>query len=267
MPSPPGSFVWYELMTPDPDAAARFYGDVVGWRIADRADPDAPGGRDYRMIARADGGNAGGVMGLSTDMVAGGARPAWVGYHYAPDVDVAAREIAADGGRVLLPKMSLPVGDIAMVTDPMGAPFYVMRPVPPPGEPDAVSDVFHPTATQRVRWSQLQSPDLARAKAFYAKHFGFRFEAKMPMGALGDYWFIDHPSGRLGGMMQLPPSGGVPAWVFYVGVPSATEARRAIVAGGGEVAMDLHEVPGGDWVVVARDPQGAVFGVVGPKGA
>ena len=34
----------------------------------------------------------------------------------------------------------------------------------------------------------------------------------------------------------------------------------------GKVLMDLHQVPGGDWVLVATDPQGARFGVVGPKG-
>jgi len=28
-----------------------------------------------------------------------------------------------------------------------------------------------------------------------------------------------------------------------------------------------HQVPGGDWVVSAVDPQGAAFGVVGPQGA
>jgi predicted enzyme related to lactoylglutathione lyase len=28
-----------------------------------------------------------------------------------------------------------------------------------------------------------------------------------------------------------------------------------------------HQVPGGDWVVIAADPQGATFGVVGPQGA
>lgn len=37
MNSPSGSFIWYELMTTDANAAAAFYGNVVGWKIADRA--------------------------------------------------------------------------------------------------------------------------------------------------------------------------------------------------------------------------------------
>jgi predicted enzyme related to lactoylglutathione lyase len=28
-----GSFIWYELMTPDPDAIAPFYSAVIGWTI------------------------------------------------------------------------------------------------------------------------------------------------------------------------------------------------------------------------------------------
>ena len=34
MANPAGSFIWYELMTPDPDGAAAFYGPVIGWKIA-----------------------------------------------------------------------------------------------------------------------------------------------------------------------------------------------------------------------------------------
>ena len=34
-----GGFIWYELLTPDPDAAAEFYGAVVGWTIPPEADP------------------------------------------------------------------------------------------------------------------------------------------------------------------------------------------------------------------------------------
>ena len=32
--NPHGSFIWYELLTADPDAAAGFYGDAIGWTAA-----------------------------------------------------------------------------------------------------------------------------------------------------------------------------------------------------------------------------------------
>ena len=255
-------FIWYELMTTDADAAANFYGSVVGWKIPGRA---APEGKDYRPIVRSDGGSAGGVLQLSSGEVARGARPTWLGYLGVADVDQATAAIVSDGGRVLMAKMTLPVGDIAMVADPMGAPFYVMRPVPPPGQADKKSDVFHPTQAQHVRWNELLSPDLSRAGRFYAKHFGFELRDTMPMGDHGDYHFIDLEGARLGGMMTSQPStpGG---WQFYFGVPSVTAAKRAVEAGGGKIVMDVHQVPGGDWVMIAVDPQGASFGLVGSRG-
>lgn len=266
MANAPGSFIWYELMTSDANAAAKFYGDVVGWKIAGQSDPNAPPGRDYRMIQRSDGGSAGGVLQITDQMRLHGANPVWLGYLQVKDVDATMKAILADGGTVHLPKMSLPVGEIAMVSDPLDTPFYVMSPIPPPGRPDATSDVFDPLAAQHVRWNELASPDLARAKAFYAKHFGFEFNEVMPMGPMGDYCFIDHHGQRIGAIMQRHDARQPAAWLFYVGVPSIAAAARAIAAHGGRVVMGPHQVPTGEWIVVAVDPAGAGFGLTGPKG-
>jgi predicted enzyme related to lactoylglutathione lyase len=260
-----GSFIWYELMTTDATAAAKFYGSVVGWKIANHADPQA-GGMDYRMIGRSDGGNAGGVLQLRAEELECGACPVWLGYLHVPQVDDAIKAIEADGGKSMLPAVDLAVGRIAMVMDPMGTPFYIMAPVPPPGKPEARSDVFSVAATQRVRWNELATPDLLRAKAFYAKHFGFEFNEVMPMRSIGDYCFIDHAGVRLGAVVQEPEPTPKATWLFYFGVDSVAAAKQAIVAGGGTVVQDAHEVPGGEWIVVATDPQGARFGVVGPRG-
>jgi hypothetical protein len=132
--------------------------------------------------------------------------------------------------------------------------------------PNAVSDVFHPEAAQRVRWNELATPDIERAKAFYSSHFGFAIDQSMSMGPMGDYWFIDEAGQRLGGMMQQPPKSPGGGWLYYFGVDGVLAAHRAIVAGGGKVLREPHEVPGGGWITVAADPQGAVFGVTGPKG-
>jgi predicted enzyme related to lactoylglutathione lyase len=265
MANPAGSFIWYELMTSNANAAARFYGAVVGWQIAGTPDPQAAG-MDYRLIGRDDGGSAGGVMQLAPDMLARGARPSWVAYLHVPHVDKAVQDITADGGQLLMPKMVLPVGEIAMVADPMGAPFYVMSPVPPPDKPDATSDVFSVDRPQHVRWNELRTPDLARAQAFYTRHFGFQCNESMAMGPEhGDYLFIDHEGLRVGGMMRSADPAALSGWTFYIGVPCALTAKRAIEAHGGSIVMDLHQVPGGDWVLIATDPQGARFGVVGPS--
>jgi predicted enzyme related to lactoylglutathione lyase len=35
-----GDFVWYELCTPAPEAAANFYGEVLGWTVKPSPLPD-----------------------------------------------------------------------------------------------------------------------------------------------------------------------------------------------------------------------------------
>ncbi len=261
-----GNPIWYELLTTDAEAATSFYGSVLGWKVAPKAADLPPDGRDYRMIGRDDGGQAGGVMQLSDAMCASGARATWLTYLYVKNVDAACAAITADGGRVHMPKISLPVGDIAMVADPMGTVFYVMTPIPPHGKPDAVSDAYDRAGIQRVRWNELASPDLAKAKSFYAKNFNFTFNEVMPMVEMGDYCFIDHGGRRLGAIMQQPPGSPPAAWLFYFGVKSVMVAKRAVEKGGGKLLYGPMEVPGGEWVFAATDPQGVAFGIAGAKG-
>jgi len=263
MSNPLGSFIWYELMTRDAPGAAAFYGAVVGWRF------DAPASGapiEYWHIGRSDGGSAGGMLQLSPEMLTGGAQPMWLPYLYVANVDQAVAAIMDDGGKMIMPKMAIDVGEFALVTDPLGAPFYVMRPIPPADNPHAESDVFSVSEPQHVRWNELGTPDLDQAKAFYAQHFGFEFNNSMPMGPAGDYCFIDHHGKVLGAIMPQQDLAARTQWVPYFGVPSATAAKAAIEANGGTVRAGPHEVPGGEWVVVATDPQGAAFGVVGPHG-
>ena len=263
MGNPAGGFIWYELMTDDAEAAAAFYGAVVGWTFSG-SDPDSP--FDYRHITRTNGIPAGGLLPLTADMVAQGAHPAWVPYLHVTDLDATLAAILAEGGKALGPRMDIDVGSFAMVTDPFGTPFYLMQPQMPEGQPGAASKVFTPDQVQSVRWNELASPDLEGAKAFYTRHFGFAFNTAMPMGDAGDYCFIEHNGQMLGAIMQRHDLARPPLWLPYFGVPSVGVAKAAIESGGGTVLMGPHQVPGGEWVVIARDPQGAMFAVVGPMG-
>jgi predicted enzyme related to lactoylglutathione lyase len=253
-------FIWYELMTTDPDAAAAFYGAVVGWKIVGQ--PDPAGGIDYRHIIRSDGSGNGGVLGLTSEMCDGGARPCWLGYLSVADVDAAVQAIEADGGKLLMPAFDLDVGRIAMVLDPQGVPFYVMKPIPPAGVTDATSDVYDRNAVQHISWNELYTPDLDGAKAFYASHFHFEFNESMPMGEMGDYCFIDHGGQQIGAMMQKPREVPMGLWNFYIRVPKLDTAIAAVKAGGGQVINGPMEVPGGEWIVNGMDPQGAPFSLV-----
>jgi uncharacterized protein len=253
-----GSNVWYELMTTDPHSAAEFYGSVVGWAISERM----PGNQDYRMIVRSDGGFAGGVLGLTEEMQQHGARPIWLGYIGVEDVDATVAEIAVRGGKALMPAFDIPQGRIAMVADPQGNPFYIMKPVPPADKSNAESDVFSPTAEQRVGWNELTTVDPPAAREFYGAIFGWTSDDFMPMGEFGEYRFFARNGTTIGAVCGVMP-GGSSSWRYYVRVPSISTAVDAVKAGGGTVSMGPHEVPGGDQIIIGHDPQGAEFALVG----
>jgi uncharacterized protein len=257
--NPQGDFIWYELITPDPDGAKAFYDAVVSWNIGE-ASPQFNG---YRMIGRSDGGSAGGVLPLTDEMRQHGARPTWLGYVAVDDVDESVASIEEAGGKALMPAFDIPeIGRIAMVADPQGVPFYVMKPIPPAGSEDKVSDVFRPMGLGSVSWNELATSDLEAAKRFYPARFGWTLGDVMPMGDMGDYQFITHHGVPLGAMMTAA-SENQPRWRYYFRVADVDAAKQAVEAGGGTVIHGPQEVPGGDRILIGTDPQGAEFAVVG----
>ena len=257
--NPEGTPIWYELMTADPDASKAFYDNVIGWTIEAR--PSGP--MDYRMIDSGNGGQVGGVMRLTEEMIAGGAKPTWLFYIGVDDVDASIAKIEAAGGSVLMPAWDIPgIGRLAMVADPQGIPFYIMR-----GASDASSTAFERTGMGKCNWNELSTPDQAGANAFYATVFGWTYPDKMPMGPLGDYVFIQAGDQTIGATMQTPPQGQPSAWQFYFRAPDIEAAAAKVTAQGGTVHAGPMEVPGGDRIIVASDPHGVMFGVVGPGNA
>jgi hypothetical protein len=61
-------------------------------------------------------------------------------------------------------------------------------------------------------------------------------------------------------MANVPPH-----WAIYFRVPDITSAVERIKAKGGTVINGPMEVPGGDMIVNAMDPQGAAFSLHAKK--
>jgi predicted enzyme related to lactoylglutathione lyase len=254
-----GDYIWYELMTPDAEGSKAFYDAVIGWTIGEGVAEY----NGYRMIGRADGGSAGGVLPLSAEMQRHGARPTWLGYIHVADVDRSLAAIEGAGGKALMPPMDIPgVGRTALLTDPQGAPFYIMAPIPPEGRENEPSDVFSADHNGGCSWNELSTSDPGAARRFYGEQFGWSSDEFMDMGEHGEYRFIDNQGLRLGAISPLMDSEQT-HWRFYFRVPSIAKARDDVEANGGKVVMGPMEVPGGDHIVVGIDPQGAEFALVG----
>jgi uncharacterized protein len=250
-----GEFIWYELMTGDPDAAQAFYGEVVGWKIGEQSSDD-----DYRHIAAGDD-FIGGLLPLTDEMREHGARPVWLGYIAVNDVDTTVSELEELGGRVLMPARDLPdVGRIAMVADPQGVPFYVMR-----GSVEGeTSTAFKPMAEGHCGWNELATTDQAGALDFYGRLFGWTSHEAMSMGEIGDYRFLDHHGVRLGAVSPYLEESASPIWSYYFRVADIDLASAKTAERGGKVLHGPMEVPGGDHIIVGLDPEGAMFALVGP---
>jgi uncharacterized protein len=252
-----GNPIWYELMTRDPLAARRFYSAVVGWAV-DEAPP--PGSSmDYRMIAAKDG-FVGGVFTLTDDMCRQGAQPCWMMYLGVDDVDACVRALAAAGGSVQMPAFDIPnVGRIAMVADPQGAPFYVMR-----GASQQNSTACEPDRPGHGAWHELHAADGPKATAFYTALFGWAKSQGMDMGPMGVYQLFSVGGRDLGGIFT-DTNFARPAWLVYFRVDGIERAAQRIKEAGGQVVHGPMEVPGGGWIVNGVDPDGAMFALTGTR--
>ena len=85
------------------------------------------------------------------------------------------------------------------------------------------------------------------------------------MGAMGVYQTFDIDGVWSGGMMKTPPEMPKPCWVYYVAVDDIDAAHKRATDNGATTMMGPMEVPGGQWIVQALDPQKAFFAMVGPK--
>lgn len=248
-------FIWYELMTSDQAAAEKFYRAVVGWEMADAGQP----GMRYTILS-AGGRGVGGLMALPAEACAAGAKPGWMGYIAVADTDAVAKRITASGGKVLRDPDDIPnVGRFAVVTDPGGAAFMLLTPLPREEQMQPVE----PNTPGHIGWHELYAANGQEAAfAFYAAQFGWTTLDTLDMGPMGKYRIFGADGLSFGGMMDKPTNVPASAWAFYINVDGIDAAVDRIKANDGQVLMGPHEVPGGSWIVQAFDPQGASFALV-----
>ncbi len=246
----PGRFLWHELLTSDPDAARQFYGAVVGWTTQ-------PWGQDQSYTMWMAGETpVGGVMLMPDEVKAMGAPPHWLSYISTPDVDALNQRVASLGGKVLKETMRIPtVGAIGVCADPQGAVFCGYTPETP--QPDT------PVGLGGFSWHELATTDYEAAFTFYSALFGWEKQTAMDMGPAGIYQMYGLPGNPapLGGMYRKPPEVPVAHWLPYALVRSADAAAETAGNQGGKLVVPPMEVPGGDRIAVAFDPQGGCFAV------
>jgi predicted enzyme related to lactoylglutathione lyase len=250
-----GRFVWYELSTSDPAAAQRFYPAITGWGVQ----PVDVGATPYTMWTKGEA-PVGGVWQLSSELASQGVPPNWLLYVGTDDVDETAAEATQLGATVVVPPTDIPgMGRFAVLTDPQGAAFAIYKSAQDMPEPE-----FNPQIGE-ASWHELTTSDHVAAFDFYSKLFGWEKQSEMDMGGGSMYLIFGRSGGgpMLGGMWtwNRPEHTMPPNWMTYFKVADADQTAERIKQLGGQILNGPMDVPGGDRIAQAMDPQGAAFGV------
>ena len=112
----PGAICWNELASPNPEASASFYSQLLGWTT------EAMEGMDmtYLIIKTADGSLNGGIRSQMP-----GEPPYWLVYFGTEDAEQFAEKVKQLGGEVVAGPMPIGPGTIAIARDPQGGVFAV----------------------------------------------------------------------------------------------------------------------------------------------
>jgi predicted enzyme related to lactoylglutathione lyase len=245
----PGVPCWVDLSSPDPDASARFYGELFGWET--RAIED-PGEEElgYRLFTL--GGAS--VAGLEP---AGERPPAWTTY-VSVDYAVTAKErVEAAGGTTLVgPTDLLGAGTRATFADTSGGAVFSVW------QPERHSGAQLVNAPGALTMNELATRDVDEAARFYGHVFGWEFDPLVIDDRL-QYGFFKLDGRTMAGLLPMGDAfpAEVPAyWGPYFGIGDLDGGADKARSLGAQVLAGPTPVPNGRFVAL-RDPQGAVFSI------
>ncbi|MEL7448598.1 MAG: VOC family protein [Pseudomonadota bacterium] len=250
----PGKVVWRDLLTNDPAASQRFYGELFGWTfesvgLASGLEQDT----SYTLI-RHNGKLIGGMI----DTVALNGRDdvsQWIVLMSVANIDVAVTEAKKQGGTVITPPTDLQKrGTVAVLRDGQGAllGFLQTRDGDPPDAEPTVGGFL---------WDELWTTDVAGADEFYGAVAGLESSVYTDEGAEAGYRLLKAGETARAGMMDNPLEGLDPVWVSYIRVadPAATAARANDL--GGRILVEAQPRPLGGTVAFIAGPSGAGIAV------
>jgi uncharacterized protein len=117
----PNSLCWNELCTRDVEGSKKFYAKVFGWTYESMPMGDF----DYTLAKVGERQN-GGIMPMVGEMWEG-IPPHWMVYFAVADTDEIVRKCEQLGGQIKVPPMDISVGRFAVLSDPQGGVFSVLK--------------------------------------------------------------------------------------------------------------------------------------------
>lgn len=247
---PAGAFTWVELASSDQHAAKTFYTELFGMSFVDF--PMGPSGV-YTMF-QIDGKDAGAAYTMSAQESAM-MPPHWNLYIAVDNADEAAALAKSLGATVIMAPFDVgESGRMAVLQDPAGAFFNIWQ---------AKKSVGIQVAGVQgaLCWADLNTPDPAKARAFYEKFLGWQFS--LSENDSSGYLHIKNGQDFIGGIPPCDPK--IPAhWMIYLLVNSVDASTAKAIQLGGKTLMEPTAVERVGRMAILADPQGAAFAIFTP---
>jgi uncharacterized protein len=233
------------IMADDLARARRFYERVFGWTFT-------PGGPpDFLLMS---GAGLGGALNLRHTQ-GGRTLPGIEITFGVDDIGAVAAAVEAGGGTILMPEYDLVgVGRMITFADSEGniakACQYERAWASPPRDGAGI-----------FRHFAINADDVARARAFYERAFGWTFT---PWGPPGFFQVLDAGKGYRGALQGRREIGGhaAPGIEVTFGVEDLKAAIAAITANGGELIMQPFRIGGVGSLIFFRDTEGSIAGAM-----
>lgn len=240
-----GRWLWADLVTTDIAQSQAFYQRVFGWEF--RAQPDE-GGQPAYLTILSQGHPIGGMVALPRDNARPGAR--WIALA-SGDPSIMAARAAERGGSVVVAPRQLPGrGELAVIADPDGARFGVLR-------ADGGDPPDHRGRDNEWLWIELWTPEPSRAVAFYQHLFGYGVSAA---DARGTGYHLSAGGRARAGVLRSPDPALPAAWIPYVRVADVAATLARARAEGARVIVEPRPHHRSR-VAVLVDPLGAPFAI------
>lgn len=234
-----GKFIWFELLSEDTDKAIQFYSSLFNWRISTPAT-----GNDYYFIEN-NGALIGGLISLKgDDPLTNESR--WVSSLTVENVQSVTGKLTSNGGMVLSgPGLYGERGELALVRDPFGAEFVLLRTAN--GDPAN----YEMIAGNPV-WSDLFTRDFKKSAAFYNSLIGFK---TVSLDGENDHYYFLLGDKIRAGIVSIEWQDVTQNWLPYIGVKNLRTSVLKAISLGGTLVASTEEA------AIIVDPTGAAIGM------
>lgn len=238
----PGKVIWHDLVSEDPAAAKRFYGQLFGWTFT-----PLPGGK-YSLIMHR-GTAIGGLVDAGLFKQKQNVSQ-WVVVLSVGDVASAVAKVKQSGGTVLGGPTDMgDRGTLAVVKDPQGATVALLQ--TRDGDP-----VDREAANGEFMWHELWTSQPAKATEFYQQVASYT-AGQHAMADGGNYKYLQAQGHPRAAIIANPMPGLDPTWVAYVKVADTDAITAQVEQLGGKILLPSQTNKVGGELAIIADPSGA----------